>query len=98
MHHRLKCICQIAKKNTQAETMHAKKAGRLVRETSHVVCVTAGVINTFLRHQSVLLKQMAAAPERLALRLIGCLIRKARESPCQRPRGPVDSKHINIPE
>lgn len=34
----------------------------------------------------------------LSLLLIGRLIGKAHRRPCQRPWGPVDSKHINIPE
>lgn len=45
MHHRLKCICQIAKKNTTAlDDAHkaGRQAGRLVRKMSRVVCDCGG--------------------------------------------------------
>lgn len=49
-------------------------------------CINLCCYNRWQRHQ-----RACAEPDRM-------LDRKTQRSLCQRPRGPVDSKHINIPE
>lgn len=103
-HQLSKCVlqCQIEANHKQRYTVcECTKAGvlhkkivspctacfrRLQGSSIDSCCINLCCYNRWQEHQ-----RACAVPDRM-------LDRKTQRSPCQRPQGPVDSKHINIPE